>query len=243
MSLSLNFYRDQIGEGGATSAPLPAAHRIVYVRHGSAEINGRTLNADEAAYYDGPLSAKSAGGWCELWRWDLVSPIATPLLHQGSDVLSLVRMQRPIANFAMLKGTQWLFRLDRIMTPPGGVADRHQHPGPGIRCLIEGTFNVQQAPESIRDAAPGDPWWETGSDTVIAWSSPTMGAKFMRAMVLPTEWEGKVTGVWLSGAPGRRLETLRRSDRHGVTASVTRGPRCGRRFRPSPPACASRCPR
>ena len=26
-----------------------------------------------------------------------------------------------------------------------------------------------------------------------------MPAKFMRGMVLPTEWEGKVTGTWLSG--------------------------------------------
>jgi len=26
-----------------------------------------------------------------------------------------------------------------------------------------------------------------------------MGAKFMRGMVLPAEWEGKVTGTWLSG--------------------------------------------
>jgi hypothetical protein len=48
---------------------------------------------------------------------------------------------------------------------------------------------------------PGDPWWETGSDTVIAWSSRQMGAKFMRAMVLPVEWQGRVTGEWLSGAP------------------------------------------
>ncbi|MGB8548009.1 MAG: hypothetical protein WCD82_07430 [Xanthobacteraceae bacterium] len=104
----------------------------------------------------------------------------------------------------MLNGTQWLFRLDRIITPAGRVADRHQHPGPGIRCLKEGTFNVQQAGESYRDLAPGDPWWETGFDTVIAWSSKQMAAKFMRAMVLPIEWHGKVTGVWLSGEPPAR---------------------------------------
>jgi hypothetical protein len=26
-----------------------------------------------------------------------------------------------------------------------------------------------------------------------------MAAKFMRGMVLPPEWEGRVTGTWLSG--------------------------------------------
>jgi hypothetical protein len=26
-----------------------------------------------------------------------------------------------------------------------------------------------------------------------------MAAKFLRGMVLPTEWEGKATGTWLSG--------------------------------------------
>lgn len=201
MSLALNFYRDQLGEDGATSVALPPAHRILYVRHSDAEINGRGVSRDEALYCDGQVALKSSGAWSEIWRWELASPIAPPVLHQGTSVLSLLRMQRLIDNFAMSKGTQWLFRLDRIMTPAGGMADRHRHPGPGIRCLVEGTFNVSQAAESIRAAAPGDPWWETGYDTVIAWSSPQMGAKFMRAMVLPTEWQGKATGEWLSGQP------------------------------------------
>jgi hypothetical protein len=47
--------------------------------------------------------------------------------------------------------------------------------------------------------APGDAWWETGSDTVVAWGSRQIAAKFMRGMVLPVEWEGRVTGTWLSG--------------------------------------------
>ena len=201
MSIALNFYHDQLDDGGMTSSALPALPRLLYVRHGSADVNGRVMSADDAIYCDVPVALKSTGAWCEIWRWELAPPNAPPALHQGSGVLSSVRMQRPISNFAMLKGTQWLFRLDRIMTAAGRVADRHQHPGPGIRCLKAGTFNVQQACESHRDLAPGDPWWETGSDTVIAWSSQQMAAKFMRGMVLPIEWEGKVTGVWLSGEP------------------------------------------
>ena len=162
MSLALNFYHDQLDDEGQTSSPLPAMHRLLYVRHGSVDVNGHVMSADDAIYSDGPVSLKSDGAWCEIWRWDLAPPNAAPALHQGSGVLTSVRMQRPISNFAMLNGTQWLFRLDRIITPAGRVADRHQHPGPGIRCLKEGTFNVQQAGKSYRDLAPGDPWWETG---------------------------------------------------------------------------------
>ncbi len=199
MPFALNFYHDQIAAEGATAAALPAAHRLIYVRHGAVEINGQPMKADAARYCDAPLALKSTGEWSQIWRWELAPPNAAPALHGGSGVLSHLRMSRVIANLAMLEGTRWLFRLDRITSAAGRIADRHQHPGPGIRCLLEGVFNVQQDAESGRDFAPGDAWWETGSDTVVAWSSRQMAAKFLRGMVLPAEWEGKVTGTWLSG--------------------------------------------
>lgn len=199
MPFSLNFYHDQVVADGASMTVLPPAHRLIYVRHGRAVLNDRAMNADEAIYCDGPLALKSADEWSQVWRWELAPPNAPPCLHQGVGVLSFLRMSRVIAGLPMLAGTRWLFRLDRIVTAAGRVADRHQHPGPGIRCLIEGTFNVQQAVESARDLQPGDAWWEIGSDTVIAWGSTQMAAKFLRGMVLPAEWEGRVTGTWLSG--------------------------------------------
>jgi hypothetical protein len=199
MPHALNFYHDQIAADGATAQPLPAAHRLLYVRHGAAVINGKTVSSDEALYCAEPLALASVGAWSEVWRWELALPNAAAVLQAGGGVLSQLRMARVITSLAIAEGTRWLFRLDRIFTPAGRIADRHQHPGPGIRCLLEGTFNVQQDAESARDVRPGEPWWETGSDTVIAWSSPQMGAKFLRGMVLPVEWEGKVTGHWLSG--------------------------------------------
>ena len=200
MAFSLNLYHDQVGVGGASVAPLAAARRLLYVRHGNKiEINGAIISADAATYCDGPVGMKSAGEWAQVWRWELMPPNAAPALLEGEGVLSILRMSRVIAGFAMAEGTRWLFRLDQITSAAGRVADRHQHPGPGIRCLLEGTFNVQQDAESHRDLAPGDPWWETGSDTVVAWSSRQMAARFLRGMVLPVEWEGKVTGSWLSG--------------------------------------------
>jgi len=199
MPFSLNLYHDQIGAEGGSSTALPAAHRLLYVRHGYALINGEALKADEAIYCEGPLALQSAGAWCQIWRWELAEPNAAPLFHGGAGLWSSLRMSRVITSLYMPPGTRWLFRLDQIISAAGRIADRHQHPGPGIRCLLEGTFNVQQDAESHRDLAPGEAWWETGSDTVIAWSSPQMAARFLRGMVLPVEWEGKVTGTWLSG--------------------------------------------
>ncbi len=199
MPFALNFYHDQIAADGATTAPLAAAQRLLYVRHGRVAINGQALKADEAVYCDSAVEMSSAGEWSQVWRWDLVPPNTAPLLHEGAGILSSLRMSRIIATLAMPAGSRWLFRLDQINAPAGRIADRHQHPGPGIRCLLEGTFNVQQDAESARDLLPGDAWWETGSDTVIAWGSPRMVSRFMRGMVLPTECEGKVTGTWLSG--------------------------------------------
>jgi hypothetical protein len=199
MPFSLNFYHDQIVREGATASALPAAHRLLYVRHGRAVINDLLMSADEATYWDGPLALKGDGAWSEVWRWELAPPNAAPQLHDGAGVLSRLKMSRVIATLAMLDGTRWLFRLDQITSAAGRIADRHQHPGPGIRCLLEGAFNVQQAAESARDLGPGDAWWETGTDTVVAWGSRQMAAKFLRGMVLPVEWEGKVTGSWLSG--------------------------------------------
>jgi hypothetical protein len=199
MPFSLNLYHDQIGADGSTASALAPAQRLLYVRHGRVAINGQAMTADSATYCEGPLALHSAGEWSQVWRWELAQPNAAPTLYVGSGAFSSLRMSRVITSLYMPEGTRWLFRLDQIISGAGRVADRHQHPGPGIRCLLEGTFNVQQEAESIRDAAPGDAWWETGSDTVIAWSSPQMAARFLRGMVLPVEWEGKVTGTWLSG--------------------------------------------
>jgi hypothetical protein len=200
MPYALSLYHDQLGAGGATSAALPPAHRLLYVRHGSALINGKTMSADEAIYADGEVTLRATGAWSQVWRWEPALPNAAPVMTQGEGVLTHLRMARIITSLDMPQGSPWLFRLDQINTPAGRIADRHQHPGPGIRCLLEGSFNVQQDAESVRDVAPGDAWWETGSDTVIAWGSRQMTTRFLRGMVLPTECEGKPTGTWLSGA-------------------------------------------
>src|SRR6185436_2379904 len=114
MPFALNLFHDQVAASGASSAPLPAAHRMLYVRHGRAVLNGQAMNADEAIYCDAPVTLQAADGWAQVWRWELALPNAAPLLLEGSGVLSSLRMSQVITHLALLEGSRWLFRLDQI---------------------------------------------------------------------------------------------------------------------------------
>jgi quercetin dioxygenase-like cupin family protein len=87
---------------------------------------------------------------------------------------------------------EWLFRVDRVDFPPGGVAYRHTHPGPGIRFLVLGSIRIESGGETHM-YAPGDSWFESGPEPVFATASETEPSAFVRALLLPREWEGKRT--------------------------------------------------
>jgi quercetin dioxygenase-like cupin family protein len=88
--------------------------------------------------------------------------------------------------------TEWLMRCDRIDFPPGSVAYRHTHPGPGIRRLLFGSLTVETGGET-QEYGPGDAWFESGPEPVVATASATEETAFVRVMLLPREWEGKRT--------------------------------------------------
>jgi quercetin dioxygenase-like cupin family protein len=94
---------------------------------------------------------------------------------------------------------EWLLRCDRVDFPPGGVAYRHTHPGPGIRVLLRGRIRIETKDES-REYGPFDSWYESGPDPVFAAASETAETAFVRVMVLPREWEGKRTIRYLDPA-------------------------------------------
>ena len=87
---------------------------------------------------------------------------------------------------------EWLLRLDRVDFPPGGVAYRHTHPGPGIRCLLFGSIRIESGGET-HEYGPFEPWFERGPEPVYAAASETEPSAFVRAMLVPREWEGKRT--------------------------------------------------
>jgi hypothetical protein len=85
---------------------------------------------------------------------------------------------------------EWIVRCDRIDFPPGGVAHLHTHPGPGIRCLLFGAIRVESGGEA-HEYGPLEAWFERGPEPVLATASETEPTAFVRALLLPREWEGK----------------------------------------------------
>ena len=92
-----------------------------------------------------------------------------------------------------------VLRCDRVDFPPGGVAYRHTHPGPGLRVLLHGRIRIETQGES-HEYGPFEWWYETGPDPVYAAASETEETAFVRVLVLPAEWAGKRTITYVDPA-------------------------------------------
>jgi quercetin dioxygenase-like cupin family protein len=82
-------------------------------------------------------------------------------------------------------------RLDRVDFPPGGVAYRHVHPGPGIRYLLHGELTIDRGDAHTYGA--GEAWFEGADDPVLATASTSEDTAFVRLLLLPGEWAGRRT--------------------------------------------------
>jgi quercetin dioxygenase-like cupin family protein len=96
------------------------------------------------------------------------------------------------APVALDPSSEWLLRCDRVDFPPGGIAYRHTHPGPGIRYLLHGSIRIESGRET-HAYHPLEPWFEAGPEPVLAVASETAETAFVRAMLVPREWAGRRT--------------------------------------------------
>jgi quercetin dioxygenase-like cupin family protein len=88
----------------------------------------------------------------------------------------------------------WIARLDRVEFPPGGIAYRHVHPGPGIRYLLYGELTIDRVGGDVPHTYyVGDAWFEDAEDPVRATASELEDTAFVRVLLLPAEWAGKRT--------------------------------------------------
>ncbi|HEY8772937.1 MAG TPA: cupin domain-containing protein [Gaiellaceae bacterium] len=86
----------------------------------------------------------------------------------------------------------WLMRHDRVDFPPGAVAYLHTHPGPGIRYLLYGSLRIETGGET-HEYRPGEAWFESGPEPVLATATETEDSAFVRVLLLPPEFAGKRT--------------------------------------------------
>lgn len=98
-----------------------------------------------------------------------------------------------LAETADAPEAQILLRLDTVRFPPGAVAYRHTHAGAGTRVLVAGELTLI-SDHDTQIATPGTAWFEHALSPVRAEATQHhRETRFIRAMVLPTQFEGEAT--------------------------------------------------
>jgi quercetin dioxygenase-like cupin family protein len=181
MTFVLRLHADRL-DTGATLDLAAGAVRALYVEagHVNAAAFGTVASlAANSAWFGASLAALRAGAeGAKLLRFELVPA------GQGSGGLLTS------SELAFDPKGDYLLRCDRVEFPPGGIAYRHTHQGPGLRCLVAGSIRIESE-GSAHDYATGQAWFENGVDPVLARASPHETTAFLRVMVLPRALVGK----------------------------------------------------
>ena len=187
MSPVLRLFEDTFSDHSVLDAPLPAMPRMIFVVHGSANIDGRPIGDGEAWQGDGALMVTPGKGGVTYWRFELAPVNAGAGMAAGRGVVSHEKLSAPLAT---LPGGDLLLRGDSVGFPPGGCAYLHRHQGPGIRCLVEGGIRIDTHGRST-SYGPGGAWFESGPEPVFAQAAADRATRFVRVMVLPRALIGK----------------------------------------------------
>lgn len=182
----LRLYEDVLSSAENVVFELPPLPRFIFVVHGAAVIEGKTVNAGEGWQGEGTVTVKPAASGVTCWRWELARG------DQGSTTANAPGMathEKFTAFLETLPKGELLMRADSVAFPPGGCAFLHTHQGPGIRCLIEGGIRIDTHGRST-SYGPGGAWYEAGPDPVFAQAADT-ASRFIRVMILPQALLGK----------------------------------------------------
>jgi quercetin dioxygenase-like cupin family protein len=193
---SLRLIEHYLEPGGELS--LPAAVRALFAATGEASAtsagDARPLDADHAWHGTASCVVTTAAG-ARLLRFELVRQPPPPV-GEGRALL-----EHPLA----LSGEDaWLIRCDRVDFAPGGVALPHRHRGGGIRRLLRGSLTVTVGDGPPRVMRPGDPWFESGREPVLASAAPDDDTSFVRVSILPAEIQGRTSILYVDPADATR---------------------------------------
>ena len=187
---ALQLLEDRLASGSEIS--LPPRNRVVYIVEENIAITadgGRGEFGQNSAWFGTGSCALEAGAQgARLWRWELVKTFAAEDSiapgHSGNSGLKAYH------ELDLDSHIRYLMRCDRVDFPLGGIAYTHIHAGPGIRCLLQGELCVQvNVGESL--IQPGESWFESGPDPVLAIASAMHLTSFVRVMILPRSLKGK----------------------------------------------------
>ena len=185
MPFLLRLIEDRL-EAGAR-AELPAGvPRVLYIADGTTIIavagSVACLEANSAWHGKEAVSIRAAARPVRVLRYELGSAGSFAASNSSRCLLE--------ASLALDPAQPQLLRCDRVDFPPGGIAYTHTHQGPGIRCLLAGRIRIETQGRS-HDYGPGEAWFETGPDPVLAITGDAAPSHFIRVMVLPRSLLGK----------------------------------------------------
>jgi len=190
----LRLYEDVLSSAETIEFQLPPLPRFIFVVHGSATIGGETIAEGASWQGEGAALVKPGAGGVTCWRWELARG------DQGSTMACAPGMashEKLTAYLETLPKGDLLMRGDSVAFPPGGVAYKHCHQGPGIRCMIEGGIRIDTHGRST-SYGPGGAWYETGPDPVFAQAAADKPSRFIRVMILPRALTGKSSIEYLN---------------------------------------------
>src|SRR3974390_1824699 len=183
----LRLYEDVLSSAENVEFRLVPLPRFVFVAHGTATIDGKTLHEGDTWQGEtGPVVKPGSSG-VTCWRWELARG------DQASTVAcapGMITHEKLSAYLETIPKGELLMRGDSVAFPPGGCAYLHRPHGPGIRCLIAGGIGIDTHGRSASDG-PGGAWYESGPGAVFAQASADKHSRFIRVMILPRELFGK----------------------------------------------------
>ena len=193
---TLRLLRDRLAP--SRSRALSAANRVLYVHTGDVAIRHdglvSGLTADRAWHGAGQCAVTAGPDGAVVLRWELAR--TSPTDDEAEPVLErTVELTPDVA---------WLMRCDRVDFEPGGVALPHRHRGGGIRCLVAGELEVRVGDAPPRLVRPGEAWFESGREPVLARASATEPTSFVRVAILPAEIRGRSSIIYVDPADAER---------------------------------------
>jgi hypothetical protein len=195
----LRFFEDRPA-AAAGPANLEPAIRVIYVVAGSAVMNGETCAAGAGLLIEGAAEIEAVDGETKLARWELVplgAPFSNPMAALGPSL-------NKRTDYIDVPGPETGIRLDTVTFPPGTRAYRHVHVSCGIRYILMGTLEINND-HGIDLMEEGHAWFEAVGEPVLAIASETAETQFVRMMVLPADYHGKLTITYVDPADDDKL--------------------------------------
>jgi hypothetical protein len=188
----LRLITDRLEPKATLASPLAAANRVLYVADGMATVTSSgataTLAANSGWFHAGEIDVAAGADGAVVLRYELHRmPQPDHGIAMGDGVASRMTLD---AALALDDPDGYLMRCDKVELPPGGIAYTHTHQGGGIRCLLEGEFNVT-VDDATKVIAPFEAWFEAGPDAVYAWAPDDKPGHFSRVMILPRRLKGQ----------------------------------------------------